>query len=416
MPRLPVRTGGVEACRRALACWLQAPAHDPAHRCERTANSVPRLPIIAPSQWPRTACMAPRMRRVAMAAGGPAQQQQQQAAGTDPLDIAAAVSRPYTFVSSSGACPVGPPGREAPGAPVAPYAMHGQSFSLRAPSGPFASLTGGAWARQAAMAVQEAAWAVEAAVWDIVTAVRASLAAFLEALAQHVPWLRQAQQQSVREAASAAAHAGAPRQQAGRAGGRAAAMAMATATAAPCAAAQLTADDADADSQQQLHPHPSPSPSRTLQQRLGAAASGAGGRAQVLAAAVGQCVPGLQPAVQSVHPLVRAAVGVGLVAAVAANAWWRRWAHTVVGWGMLLPFPYPFHFHFPHPPPSQTRSSRPPPLRACTPLLELQAGCGNSCLTGHGLKFGPAYDRTWSLGFRSNRKTRFLYFVSGGCW
>jgi hypothetical protein len=29
---------------------------------------------------------------------------------------------------------------------------------------------------------------------------------------------------------------------------------------------------------------------------------------------------------------------------------------------------------------------------------ELQAGCGISCLAGHGLKFGPAYDRTWVAG------------------
>ncbi len=35
---------------------------------------------------------------------------------------------------------------------------------------------------------------------------------------------------------------------------------------------------------------------------------------------------------------------------------------------------------------------------------ELQAGCGNSCLTGHGLKFCPFCGRTWSLGFPAKPK------------
>ena len=61
---------------------------------------------------------------------------------------------------------------------------------------------------------------------------------------------------------------------------------------------------------------------------------------------------------------------------------------------------------FPTPPHTPTH----PPTPTHIPTRELQAGCGNSCLTGHGLKFCPFCGRTWSLGFPAKPKKSTIFF------
>ncbi len=45
---------------------------------------------------------------------------------------------------------------------------------------------------------------------------------------------------------------------------------------------------------------------------------------------------------------------------------------------------------------------------------ELKAGCGISCLTGHGLKFCPAYNRTWLLGVPAKSKKPSIFCFACG--
>jgi hypothetical protein len=100
------------------------------------------------------------------------------------------------------------------------------------------------------------------------------------------------------------------------------------------------------------------------------------------------------------HPPTRARHSLVLVTGFAALHRWSPW------WSPLPPT----HTHTHTRPVELSRVMLPSHAHTRAQSRELQAGCGNSCLTGHGLKFCPFCGRTWSLGFRPNRKNRQIVF------